>query len=648
MTRASAGLVSVVLIAQSAVAQAPSVSAPISGVHYDVTFTAGTAAARSFDVAMSFDVANRGDVQLSLPAWTPGAYEISNFARFVSGFTATQGGTALRWEKSDHDTWRVYPSSPGRITVRFRVLADTLDNAMAWTRRDFLMFNGTTAFLYPEGRGFDWGATVTVRTEPAWKVVTAMPGGPTRDPAGGAGGAGAHSFREDNYHDLVDHPFFVGPIDIDSAMVSGKWMRFATYPVGSVTGALRERIWTAFRAMTPPQVAVFGEVPWRTYTTMQIADSAFGGASGLEHQDSHVDIIQWRGLDNPVVLSLYAHEIFHAWNVKRLRPVELVPYRYDDEQPSPLLWQAEGVTDYYTDLSLVRGGVIDSAGFLATTEQKIGSVGALPPTSLEDASLSTWLRPRDGTHYVYYDHGSLAGLMLDVLIRDATNNRRSLDDVMRELWNSTYKRGRGFTNEEWWAAVDRAAGRSLADFRTLHVDGREPLQYRAVLPLAGIRVQEDTVRQMRLGVATLPDSGGMRVVEIQPGSTAAAAGVQPGDYLVAVGDVTVTGPEFGLRFRERYAQTPVGTPIQLRVRREGSELQLRGALQAVATVGFRLSADPRATEKARRIRSSLFRGGGDAVVAPLPSRSGCRDPSNESAVGKLSVVSNSGADLTDN
>jgi predicted metalloprotease with PDZ domain len=599
MTRAPLALVFAAVIAPSAVAQGPSASALLSAVHYDVTFTAGTAAARSFDVAMSFDVASRSDVQLSLPAWTPGAYEISNFARFVSGFAATQNGTAIRWEKSDHDTWRVHPSAAGRITVRFRVLADTLDNAMAWTRRDFLMFNGTTAFLYPEGRGFDWDATVTVNTEPAWKVVSAMP----------SAGTGGRTFREDNYHDLVDHPFFVGPIDLDSALVSGKWMRFATYPVGSVAGALRERIWTAFRAVTPPQAAVFGEVPWRTYTVMQIADSAFGGASGLEHQDSHVDIIQWRGLDNPVVLSLYAHEIFHAWNVKRLRPAELVPYRYDNEQPSPLLWVAEGVTDYYTDLSLVRGGVIDSAGFLATTEQKISSVSASPPTSLEDASLSTWLRPRDGTHYIYYDHGSLAGLALDILIRDASNNRRSLDDVMRELWNSTYKRGRGFTNEEWWSAVDRAAGRSLADFRMRHVDGRETLPYRAVLPLAGIRVQEDTVRQMRLGVATLPDSGGMRVIEIQPGSTAAAAGVQPGDYLVSVGDVTVTGPEFGVRFRERYAQTAVGTPIQVRVRRDGSELQLRGALQAVSTVGYRLSADPRATEKARRIRTSLFRGG---------------------------------------
>ena len=600
MTRAPVTLLFAALIAQSAVAQTPGVSAPISRVHYDVNFDAGTAAARSFDVAMSFDVGNRDDVLLSLPAWTPGAYEISNFARCVSGFTATQGGSAIRWEKSDHDTWRVYPSAPGRVTVRFRVLADTLDNAMAWTRRDFLMFNGTTAFLYPEGRGFDWEATVTMNTEPAWRVVTAMP------PAGTPSG---HTFREDNYHDLVDHPFFVGPIDLDSAVVSGRWMRFATYPVGSVTGALRAGIWAAFRGMTPPQVAVFGEVPWRTYTVMQIADSAFGGASALEHQDSHVIIIQWRGLDNPIVLSLYAHEIFHAWNVKRLRPAELVPYRYDNEQPSPLLWVAEGVTDYYTDLSLVRGGVIDSAGFLATTEQKIGSVALLPPTSLEDASLSTWLRPRDGTHYIYYDHGSLAGLMLDVLIRDATNNRRSLDDVMRELWNSTYKRGRGFSNEEWWSAVDRAAGRSLADFRSRHVDGREALPYRGVLPLAGIRVQEDTVRQMRLGVATLPDSGGMRVIEVQPGTTAAAAGIQPGDYLVSVGDVTVTGPEFGVRFRERYAQTAVGTPLQIRVRREGSDLQLRGALRALTSIGFRLSADPRASEKARRIRSSLFRGG---------------------------------------
>jgi predicted metalloprotease with PDZ domain len=184
ITRASVAILSVLVSATSADGQSATVSAPITGVHYEVTFTSANAVARSFDVAMSFDVTDRAEVLLSLPAWTPGAYEISNFARFASGFTATQAGAPIRWDKSDHDTWRLQPSSAGRVTVSFSVLADTLDNAMAWTRRDFLMFNGTAAFLYPEGRGFDWGATVTVRTEPAWRVVTAMPDAPTRDTGG--------------------------------------------------------------------------------------------------------------------------------------------------------------------------------------------------------------------------------------------------------------------------------------------------------------------------------------------------------------------------------------------------------------------------------------------------------------------------------
>lgn len=124
--------------------------------------------------------------------------------------------------------------------------------------------------------------------------------------------------------------------------------------------------------------------------------------SALEHQNSHVGIYGSSLLDSPVILSFYAHEIFHSWNVKRLRPADLYPYRYDQPQPTRLLWISEGITDYYADLAEVRGGVIDASGFYLATGDKISQVAALPPTSLEDASLSTWIHPRDGTEYIYY------------------------------------------------------------------------------------------------------------------------------------------------------------------------------------------------------------------------------------------------------
>lgn len=547
---------------------------------------------------MSFDVRGTEPVVLSLPAWTPGSYRIAYFARWVQDFEARQGNAAVRWDKADHDTWRIHPAGSGRVSVRFRYVADQLDNAMSWTRSDFLMFNGTNLFLYPEGLSFDWPATVRIHTEPEWLIGTAMPKAASPD---------GRTYTESNYHDLVDHPFFVGRLEVDSALVVGRWMRLVTYPVGSVSAARRREVWAGLQAMTPPLVAVFGDVPWPAYNLLQLADTSYNAASGLEHKNSHVNLVAWHAIDHPVLLSLYAHEIAHAWNVKRLRPADLFPYVYHTEQPTPLLWMSEGITDYYADIALVRGGLIDSLAFLAATEQKIGNVQQRPPVSMEDGSLSTWIRPIDGSHYAYYDHGSLAGLLLDVLIRDATNNARSLDTVMRTLYDSTYRQGRGFTNEEWWETVARVGGRSFADFRARYVDGRERLPYASVLPLAGIRVQADTTRHLLIGVATGMDEAGFRVLDVLPGSAAADAGVQVGDYMVAVGEVQITVEDFGAAFRERYGRSRLGSPVTIRVRRGGEQLELPGELRAEEEISYRLRFEPRPTAKARRIRADLLR-----------------------------------------
>ena len=170
------------------------------------------------------------------------------------------------------------------------------------------------------------------------------------------------------------------------------------------------------------------------------------------------------------------------------------------------LWMSEGITDYYADLAEVRGGVIDASGFYAATSEKIKEVMNAPPTALEDASLSAWVHPVDGTEYLYYPKGSLAGLALDIQIRDASDNRQSLDDVMRALYQSAYKQGRGFTSSDWWAAVSAAAdGKSFASFYARFIDGREPFPWDSILPLAGLRARRDRVP--RLGVVTQMDGG---------------------------------------------------------------------------------------------------------------------------------------------
>ena len=570
------------------------ISAEIRDVHYDVTFDHASASNRRLTVTTTFTVAGSGPVLLSLPEWTPGAYEISNFARWVEDFAVRGDGRELHWSKGDYDTWRIDPASAKSLTVTFTYAADTLDNAMAWSTRDFLLLNGTNVFLYPEGRSLAFPARVTVHTEPEWRVVTGMHA------------EGANSYSAGNYHDLVDMPFFIGRFDLDSAQIQGKWIRYVTYPQGSVSGAARLTAWDQLKKVIPPEVAVFGEAPWENYKVMQIADSSYQGASGLEHQSSHVDVVTPLAIGSQFQPSLYAHEIFHSWNVKRLRPADMWPYVYDRADPTPWLWVSEGITDYYADLAEVRGGVTDENGFYSTTAAKMREVADTRPVSLEDASINTWIHPVDGTQYVYYSKGSLAGFLLDVMIRDASDNKRSLDDVMRELYGTVYKRGRGFDANDWWSAVSRAAGgRSFADFTSRYIEGREPLPWDRTLALAGLRMSRPNVP--RLGVYTIVDSSGVLVTKLEQSASAAAAGVREGDYLISIGDIPVIDEQFAEKFRAKFGGSADGSPIGLKVRRGGSLLTLTGKLR-FAPGDVELGRDPQASPKAVRIREGILRG----------------------------------------
>jgi predicted metalloprotease with PDZ domain len=594
----AAALLSTPLTAQGPAATAAPRSVPVSNLRYEITFDSATAQRNTLGVTVSFEVGARGAVLLSFPTWTPGSYEVSNFARFLTDFSATAAGKPLDWDKLDHDTWRIDPAGARSVTVRFDYRAVSLDNAMAWSRPDFAFVNGTNIFPFPEGRGFDFPAAVTVKTQSGWLVATGMePGGPPG------------TYRESNYHDLVDKPIFIGRFDLDSMQVEGRWHRLATYPAGAMAGPARSLLWDQIGKTVPPMSAVFGETPWRTYTTLLVFTQEAGGGSALEHANSHVGIYNPGFIGNPLLASITDHEIFHAWNVKRLRPADLWPYDYARPQPTPWLWVSEGITDYYADLALVRGGVVDSAGFLGLTGEKMEQVSSQPVTALEDASLTTWIGPVDGTQYQYYPKGSLAGFMLDVLIRDASDNRRSLDHVLRELYQATYKKNRGFTAADFWPAVSRAAGgRSFADFNEKYIDGREPFPWSDILPRAGLRMTADTVREPRVGLATAQDTTGAIVVQgVQPGGVAEAAGVQPGDQLLALGDVEIMDPGFAEAFRSRFGRNE-GDSLSIRVRRGADTLTLHGKVRLVARVESRLDVDPGAGEKAARIRSGIFRG----------------------------------------
>ncbi len=582
--------------AQASLAQPPRVSAPISNVSYEITADSSAVGRRQLGVAMSFTVAGTAPVILALPAWSPGHYTLLWFARRVSQFSAQSNGALLDWRKLDFQTWEIKPRSAGTVRVAFNYLADAVDRAVAWTAPNFAFFNGTNLFLYPAGRGFNWPARVSVRTEASWRIATGM------DPA-----PGSNNFTAGNYHDLTDMPFYVGRFAIDSTQIAGKWIRLAFWPAASLTTARRDRTFAWLQKIVPAQIAVFGEAPFRNYTIFQRSDTLVNGG-GLEHQSSQVDEVTTSGLDASYLPGLYSHEFFHAWNVKRLRPADMVPYRYDDAQPTTWLWVSEGVTDYYGALALVRGGVNDSTGFFNFIANEIASVAGAPPTAVSDASLSSWINPTDGSSGLYYPKGGLTGFLLDIMIRDATHNRTSLDNVMRRLYDATYKRGKGFTGAEWWSEVSRATGgKSFAEFARRYVDGREPLPVDSVLHLAGLRAASDTIREPRLGILTSTDSTGVSITQLSPAGAAAAAGARVGDRIISIGDFTISNDDSFEPFRARYAGTTL-TTLPMTVRRGSETITLQLPVRLNVRVQTRVLPVPNAPERAVRIRAGILRG----------------------------------------
>jgi predicted metalloprotease with PDZ domain len=571
-------------------------SAPVANVRYEITADSAALRSRQLVVTTRFTVHTMRPVLLALPAWSPGHYVLLWFASRVSDFSAVAEGRPLVWRKVDYQTWMIEPDKPGEITITFHYRADAIDRAVAWTAPNFAFFNGTNLFLYPVGRGFDWRAQVSVRTEPAWRVTTPM-----------VSTGAPNEFMASNYHDLVDMPFYVGRFDLDSVRSADRWIRFALYPAGAMTPTRRDRTLGWLAKIVPAHAAVFRDVPFASYTVFVRSDTIVNGG-GLEHQSSQVDEVLRSQLDADLS-GLYSHEFFHAWNVKRLRPADLVPYRYDDAQQTTWLWVSEGITDYYGTLALSRTGIIDSTQAYAQVAGWIVSTESAPPTALSDASLSAWIPVQDASGGLYYPKGALVGFLLDVMIRDASDNRHSLDDVMRQLYDSTYKRGKGFTPNDWWRAVSRnAAGRltrDFADFDRRYITGRERLPLDSVLSLAGLRVERLTHHEPRFGLTTATDSGGVRITTIVPGGAAADAGLRVADVFVSVGDVPITNLDSFGQVRARYASTTLST-LPAVVRRGADTLTLPVPVRLVERAETRVVPSTTASDKAVRHRHSIF------------------------------------------
>lgn len=470
--------------------------------------------------------------QLKMPVWTPGSYLVREYARHVQDFAVKDaGGRALAWQKINKNTWQVDTKGAREIVVSYRVYSNELTVRTNELNDEHAFWNNAALLMFPAGQ---LAAPSTVRVMPysKWKVATGLPR---------VAGA-TNTFRAPNYDVLYDSPFEVSDFKEISFDVRGKPHRVVITGEGNYD---LKKIAEDTAKIAEEGYKIFGEFPFDDYTII----INLRGGGGLEHLNSTA--LQWNRFGfKPQsryngFLSLVAHEYFHLWNVKRIRPDALGPFDYENENYTKLLWVAEGTTAYYENLLLRRAGLVSEKDVLDARANAIEQLQNRPgrfETSLEEASFDAWIKYyRQDENAVnnqisYYDKGEIVSMMLDVQIRTASGGAKSLDDVMLYLYNEFYKKNRNYTPADFQKAAELAAGRSLEDFFSKYVRGEAEIDYNGILNGIGLELAATEPDKSKAYIgADLTEEGGRLTIRSIPANTPAyEQGLNTGDQIVAI------------------------------------------------------------------------------------------------------------------
>ncbi len=487
-----------------------------------------------FSVRLDVDGAEPGPLHLVFPTWIPGSYLIREFERHVEGMAAEDGeGHPLSLRKTAKNRWQVLVPDGGRFRATWQVFAREWTVRTCHLDEEHGFWNGTSLFPFLEGR-LDLPAEVDVEPPPGWKLTTALP---QRDDSG-------VRFQAANFDQLYDCPVEVGPHEVLSTWAGGKEVRIAFVGSGNED---RSTVLADTRTLLETQANFWGSLPYDRYTIL--FHLARGNArGGLEHMDSTtLNVDRWgfqpreKYLD---VLGLISHEHFHVWNVKRLRPKAFVPYDYEEENLTTLLWVMEGWTAYYDNLLVRRSGLATEEEYLGLLAKDLKALEDTPGRLLQSAELSSWdawikLYRRDentrNSTVSYYLKGSLVALCLDLLLRESTSDAISLDDVIRELYRRhALPHGRGIPEDGIQSLVEEMTNVSWQAFFDDHVRGTIELPIEASLKAVGLQsTRKDPVLKATMGIKAEEGRGGVKVGEVWSGRAADLGGIQVEDELIA-------------------------------------------------------------------------------------------------------------------
>jgi predicted metalloprotease with PDZ domain len=567
------------------------------------------------------DGRNRGTmdtIRVASPIWAPGAYRVANFNRYVKNVRASRNGAAVAVVREDSSTWRIVVPDTGETVLHYDVRYPTAAGAAglgnySFYRPDGALLSGAMTYLYVVGHKLT-PVHVTFDLPTGWRIATGLV--PTADP---------QTFFAPSYDVLIDCPVLTGPrLHIWHFAVDGVPHRVAYYTTKKWTPFdtlqwvdMHKRIVTAARN-------VMGRLPYREYTF--IYEDGPGG--GLEHLNSATMAAPSRLLapDAHRLASLTAHEYFHAWNVKRVRPVELGPFAYDRPVRTINLWWAEGVTDFFADQLLRRAGLRDEASARRSFEIGIQAYLDNPghdKMSPERASWTSWdpNTVNSGYNVSYYTTGGLLGELLDLSLRHRTNGVKGMDDVELYLFDH-YAGPRGYTSEDLLNAVDHVCGCDMQPFFEHYVSGTTPFDFDTYLQYAGWKAvvtkqQTDSLghqlADVRAGITGFNGVGSLgsyvgspaRLSLNIPNGSFGRAGLVDGDFITSVNGKPIADNK---DFRAAFQHAKVGDRYQVAYVRAGKPATTTVVIQPYVRTVVRIVDLPTVTPQQRMVRAIWLHG----------------------------------------
>ena len=522
---------------------------------------------------LRFEATPGRPVDLVLPAWVPGSYHIQDLARNVVDLSAADAeqGAPIPVRRVEKARWRLEPVPAAPIEVRYRVYGHQAITEALDVTAEHLFLNGTVCLPYVDGRKEEVHE-IALDLPPGWRAVTELEEVSTHPP----------TYRAPTYDELVDAPIDCGTARVLTLSPGG--IRHRISLCGDGGNFEVHRLEEDVGKIVAATIRYFGDSPLHGYTFFYHLSERSDG--GLEHLTSNSCVVPRQTFRPETAyqwwLWLTAHEYFHLYEVKRIRPKVLGPFDYTREVYTRLLWLMEGTTDYVSLLLLRRAGLHSPAKYLerlAGEAKKLLTTPGRHHQSLEEASLLAWIdyyRPDEESRnrsVSYYIKGHLVSLALDLELRERTENRASMQDVLRHLWTEYGRSGRGLDEDEFPSIVARSTGVEIADFHRRYIAGTDELDLDAFARFAGLHFApvprkvepEEDGEPGYLGVEYRVQDGTIRVSSVVEGGPARRAGISPGDEIVAVDGVRVAATEMESLLK----RFPPGTDAEIDLFRRG-------------------------------------------------------------------------------